>query len=50
MYDYVRQVKEQEVSKMRFMTYKDYFAEYYADEIEEAKEKVYEAYLKDCVS
>ena len=27
MYDYVRQVKEQEVSKMRFMTYKDYFAE-----------------------
>ncbi len=39
MYDYVRQVKEQEVSKMRFMTYKDYFAEYYADEIEEAKEK-----------
>ena len=35
MYDYVRQVKEQEVSKMRFVTYEEFFA----DDIEEARKE-----------
>ena len=38
MYDYVRQVKEQEVSKMRFVTYKEFFEDEIEEAIEEARE------------